>query len=112
MKGGVLAMKHLRYSISSIAALSVLFILASCGMPSSTCIVPTNHMVRLRAIATDLPARHKVGEVVNIDQIFEITVNKVTTSPGTQFFRPYKGNYFLLVNVSIKNISSENQTIM
>ena len=74
-------MKHLRYSISSIAALSVLFILASCGMPTSIRIVPTNHMARLRAIVTDLPARHKVGEVVNIDQIFEITVNKVTTSP-------------------------------
>jgi len=69
-------------------------------------------MVRLRAIATDLPARHTPGEVVNVDQIFEVTVNKVTTSPGTQFFRPYKDNYFLLVNVSIKNISSENQTIM
>src|SRR5437879_2715040 len=52
----------------------------------------------------------KVGETVKVGDTWEITVNSVKTSPGNDMSKPQKGQY-LLLDVTVKNISNKEQDI-
>lgn len=54
---------------------------------------------------------NKVQQPVNLDN-WTITVNKVSTSKGSEFNQPQKpGDVFLLVDVSLKNNTGSSQTV-
>lgn len=66
--------------------------------------VPTN---------TPMPVTNQhyhVGDVVDIDQKWEITINSVNTNNGSDFIHPKQGNVFLSLTVTAKNISNESET--
>ncbi len=55
-------------------------------------------------------ANHKPSELVNVDDTWDVTVNKVSTSAGDgQMNVPKAGNIFLLIDVTERNISSDQQ---
>jgi hypothetical protein len=57
------------------------------------------------------PSGNVVGKPVQINDTWTVTLNGVTTSKGTQFDAPKAGNTFLVVNVTLKNTSTSNQTV-
>lgn len=54
---------------------------------------------------------HHVGEQVSVASTYLVTVNSVTTSSGDQFLPPKAGDTFLIVDVTFKNISNQEQFV-
>jgi len=52
-----------------------------------------------------------IGKVVKVGSTWEVTVNSVKTSGGDDFTKPASGNTFLIVNVTVHNISNTEQSI-
>lgn len=52
----------------------------------------------------------KVGDTVKTND-FKITVNKVTVSNGGEVIKPKKGNEFLKTDITVENISKEEQAV-
>jgi hypothetical protein len=70
--------------------------------------------VQTAAQATITPAsisaHHKVNETISVDNIWQVTVTKVSTSQGSTLSTPQAGDTLLLIEVSMKNISTQSQT--
>lgn len=62
---------------------------------------------------TSAPAQHfKPGQTVKVGDTWQIVVNKVSTNPGSDIDKPQKtGDTFLLVDVSLKNLSTAEQNV-
>ncbi|UYC93795.1 DUF4352 domain-containing protein [Clostridium perfringens] len=52
----------------------------------------------------------KVGDTIQTKD-FKITVNKVETSEGGEFVKPKDGNEFIKADITIENISKEEQNV-
>ncbi|GAA0069682.1 DUF4352 domain-containing protein [Clostridium sardiniense] len=52
----------------------------------------------------------KVGDTIQTKD-FKIKVNKITTSNGSEFVKPQKGNEFVKVDVTVENTSKEEQAV-
>ncbi|GAC1374091.1 MAG: hypothetical protein NVSMB44_42210 [Ktedonobacteraceae bacterium] len=52
-----------------------------------------------------------VGQVVKVDDTWNVTVNSVKTSQGDQFSVPKSGNTYIIIDVSMKNISTQEQDV-
>ncbi|HVB22419.1 MAG TPA: DUF4352 domain-containing protein [Ktedonobacteraceae bacterium] len=62
--------------------------------------------------ATSAPTTFKVGQVVSVGNTWQITVLSAKTDAGGQFNTLQKaGDVFLIIQVSVKNISSQSQTM-
>jgi hypothetical protein len=58
------------------------------------------------------PSTFKVGQVVSVGNTWQITVLSAKTDAGGQYNSPQTaGDVFLIVTVSVKNISSQSQTM-
>lgn len=56
-------------------------------------------------------AKHfTVGQTVKVGDVWEITINSVKPDAGTQYIKPKAGDTFLLVDVSMMNLSGKEQT--
>jgi uncharacterized protein DUF4352 len=53
----------------------------------------------------------KVGDQVKVGDTYIVTVNSFKTNPGDDVFQPKAGNMFVVVDVSIKNVSSQEQNL-
>ncbi len=53
----------------------------------------------------------KVGDQVKVGDTFIVTINSFKTSKGDDFDQPKSGNTFVIVDMTIKNISNEEQDI-
>jgi uncharacterized protein DUF4352 len=53
----------------------------------------------------------KVGQQVKVGDTYVVTVNSVKTDAGDDVFKPKDGNTFLIVDVSLKNVSSKEQDL-
>ncbi|HEX6543612.1 MAG TPA: DUF4352 domain-containing protein [Ktedonobacterales bacterium] len=53
----------------------------------------------------------KVGDQVKVGDTFIVTINSFKTSPGDEFDKPKSGNVFVVVDLSIKNVSKDEQNI-
>ncbi|GHO44565.1 DUF4352 domain-containing protein [Ktedonospora formicarum] len=85
--------------------------LLACGADSNTN-TGTTSTSSTQTTDQQQPAKHfKVGETVKVGDTWEITVNKVSTSSGADFITPPAGKKYLLVNVTVKNISNKEQVI-
>jgi hypothetical protein len=52
-----------------------------------------------------------VGQVVKVGDIWNVTVNSVKKSAGDEFSKPKSGNTYLIVDLTMKNISSQEQEV-
>ena len=52
----------------------------------------------------------KIGDTIKVKD-FEIKVNKIKVSKGDEISKPKKGNEYLCVDITVKNISDEEQTV-
>ena len=86
---------------------------ASTGNQSSQNSTTTQSNQSQAVTPTAAPAAQhfKVGQTVKVGDTWEVTVNSVKTSQGGDFDQPKAGNTYLLVNVSLKNVSSQEQTV-
>lgn len=53
----------------------------------------------------------KVGDQVKVGNTFIVTINSFKTSKGDEFDKPKSGNVFVVVDLTIKNVSNEEQDI-
>lgn len=53
----------------------------------------------------------KVGDQVKVGSTYIVTVNSFKTNPGDEFTKPKSGNKFVVVDLTIKNISNEEQDV-
>ena len=53
----------------------------------------------------------KVGDQVKVGDTFIVTVNSFKTNPGDDIFKPKSGNKFVVVDVTLKNVSSKEQDV-
>jgi DNA-binding Xre family transcriptional regulator len=52
-----------------------------------------------------------VGQVVKVGDVWDVTVNSVKTSKGDQFSVPKSGNTYLIIDLTMKNISAQEQNV-
>jgi hypothetical protein len=91
-------------------------VLATCGIIGMAASAGGSHVVATSTATqpattdTSNASTYKVGQTVNVDSTWNVTINKVSTNAGDgQFNVPKSGNTFLLVDVTEKNISSDQQ---
>lgn len=53
----------------------------------------------------------KAGDQVKVGNTYVVTVNSAKISQGDDVFQPKSGNTFLIVDVSLKNVSSQEQNV-
>lgn len=53
----------------------------------------------------------KVGDQVKVGDNFVVTVNSVKTNQGDDITQPKSGNTFVIVDVTIKNVSNQKQDV-
>lgn len=61
--------------------------------------------------STSAPKHFKVGDQVKVGSTYVVTVNSVKTSAGDDISKPKAGNTFLVVDVTLKNVSSAEQNV-
>ena len=54
---------------------------------------------------------YKVGDVANVGNIWSVTVNSVKASNGQNYSTPMSGNVYLLIDVSLKNVSNKARVV-
>jgi hypothetical protein len=94
--------------------ISCLCILVGCGSTSSNQgTATTPQPTSTKSTPTSAPAQHfKVGQVVNVGNTWQVTIESAKTSPHGQYSQPqHAGNVFLIFQVSVKNVSSQEQNI-
>jgi hypothetical protein len=52
-----------------------------------------------------------VGQVVKVGDIWNVTVNSVKKSPGDAISQPKSGNIYLIIDVTMKNVSTQEQNV-
>lgn len=82
--------------------------LAACGDTTAN----SGSIVTPGTTPTTAPTKHfKVGDTVKVGSVWQMKINSVKTSQGQDFSTPKAGNVFLLIDVSLTNISSQEQNI-
>ncbi len=61
--------------------------------------------------STSSTKHFKVGDQVKVGDNFVVTVNSVKTSHGDDITQPKSGNIFLIVDVTVKNVSNQKQNV-
>lgn len=61
--------------------------------------------------ASNSSKHFKVGDQVKVGNTYVVTVNSVKTSQGDDITQPQSGNTFLIVDVTLKNISNQEQDV-
>lgn len=51
--------------------------------------------------------KYAIGETVNVDDL-QIVINEVKEIPGTQYFEPEEGKRFILVDLTLDNLGSDD----
>lgn len=61
---------------------------------------------------TQTPIPHlKVGQTVKVNATWEATLDDARTSQGQDYFTPRPGTIYLIIDVSLKNLSSSEQDV-
>jgi hypothetical protein len=53
----------------------------------------------------------KVGDQVKVGNTYIVTVNSVKTSQGDEVIQPKSGNTFMIIDVTLKNVSNKEQDV-
>lgn len=99
--------QRLGLAVSALAVSAVLFM--ACG---GTGAANTGSAVTGSDGTTSTAVKHfKVGQQVKVGNTFIVTVNSFKTNPGDQFEQPKSGDEYVIVDVTLKNVSSKEQDI-
>ncbi len=105
---------HKRTWVLLFAVLALIGSLLACGesSPANTG-TSVNSSSSSGSTPTGAPAQHfKVGQTVKVGDTWQITVDSAKTSTGSEFNKPQKsGDVFLVIIVTMKNLSSQEQTV-
>lgn len=84
--------------------------LAACGGDTTA---NTGAIVTPGTTPTPAPAQKhfKVGDTVKVGNVWQIKINNVKSSQGQDFSVPQPGHVFLLIDVSLTNISTSEQNV-
>jgi hypothetical protein len=102
-----------------IAALIIVFFIgytvgANTHAVTTATLTATATPVPTRPVATPTPpqivAHYQVGQTLQIDGTWQVAITTVHTSSGDQYTKPKPGNTFLLIEIAMKNISSQQLT--
>lgn len=96
--------------ILSVCVLVLAGVMLACG--ASTDNQTSTVVAKTTAAPTTAPvqAKHfKAGDVVKVGDTWQVTVNSIATNPGDQFTTPKAGNQFVVVDVTVKNLSSQSK---
>lgn len=98
--------------------LSLLGVLAlvimACGESSAntgTSVGSSTSTVQKNTGSTGGAKHFKVGDQVKVGDTYIVTINSFKTNPGDEFFKPKAGNVFVVIDVSFKNVSSEEKNL-
>ena len=88
----------------------VALVIIACGAASDT--ASNSGTTTSGGTSSTTKSQHfKVGQQVKVGDTYVVTVNSVKTDAGDDVFKPKDGNTFLIVDVSVKNVSSKEQTL-
>lgn len=83
---------------------------ANTGSASSSTSTSTGSKGSSAATATSAAPQHfKVGDQVKVGSTYIVTVNSVKASQGGEFDQPKAGNQYMIVDVTVQNVSSKEQ---
>ncbi len=85
--------------------------LLACGESNNTGSLAGTSNASSQSQSTATTQHFKVSDVVKVGDTWQVTVNKVKTSHGDDIIQPESGNIFVIINVTVKNISDKAQTI-
>jgi hypothetical protein len=107
-----LSLRTASYRIRGLVTLGVVVlaggVILACGSASAN----TGTTTGGSSNSNNSSSKHfKVGDQVKVGDSFVVTVNSVKTSNGDEISQPKAGNTFLVVDVSVKNVSSKEQNI-
>jgi hypothetical protein len=108
--------KRLRWIIVGIIATVVLFVCIGSALAthSNNTGTVTQTTQSSGAGNTPIPAQNqhfKVGQVVKVGDSWDMTVNSLKTNQGQGFDTPKNGTVYLLIDVTLKNISTSEQAV-
>jgi flagellar basal body-associated protein FliL len=85
--------------------IGVFALISNAAKNTSTVTVPSGN--------TPVPSTQHftVGQIVKIDDTWDVTLNSVKTSSGDQYSAPKSGNTYLIIDLTMKNISSQEQNV-
>lgn len=84
--------------------------LLACGESSNTGTSTSTNGANTSSTPT-APAKHfKVGDTVKVGDAWQVVVNSVKTDNGGQYSSLKSGDVYLLIDVSLSNISNKEQT--
>lgn len=90
-------------------------VIMACGGSSSantgTTTTSTSSSTNSTSTQSNAPQRFKVGDQVKVGSTYVVTVNSFTTNQGDDVFKPKDGNTFVIADVTIKNVSSQEQNV-
>jgi hypothetical protein len=98
------------------ALIIVLFIGYTVGTNShsGTTATPTATITPTRPVPTPTPTvpqtHYQIGQTLQIDGIWQVAIISVRSSSGDQYTKPKAGNTFVLIDVDMKNLTSQQLT--
>jgi uncharacterized lipoprotein YehR (DUF1307 family) len=109
-------MQHMRRLLLYFVIIVVIMVFTACGSPTpntGTSVATTSTPSPGNTpTATPTPVGHfKVGQTVNVGNLDQVTVNSVKTETGEQYITPTPGNIYLLIDITVKNISTAEQQL-
>ncbi len=105
---------HKRFLIIGFALVLLVGSLLACGESSTNTGTATNTSSPSGSTPTSAPAQQhfKVGQTVKVGDMWQITVDSAKTSTGSEFNKPQQsGDVFLVIVVTMKNLSSQEQDV-
>jgi hypothetical protein len=101
-------MKHLR-NLLGLALLGLVLVLVGCGSTVQSGTTVTAQPAQPQPTATKAVAIPVVGKSYVVNSTWTVTVNGAKTSQGSDYVTPKSGNVFLIVDVTLKNTSTQVQ---
>lgn len=84
-------------------------VIMACGESSSN--TGTSVTSTATSSGSNTSSHFKVGDQVKVGNTYMVTVNSFKTNAGDDIFKPKAGNTFVVVDVSIKNVSNQEQNL-
>jgi hypothetical protein len=104
---------HKRFLVIGFCLVVLFGSLLACGEASNNTgtAVNSNSSSSSGSTPTSAPAQHfKIGQTVKVGSDWQVVVDSAKTSTGSEFNKPQKaGDVYLIITVSMKNISSQEQ---
>ncbi|HEU5348582.1 MAG TPA: DUF4352 domain-containing protein [Ktedonobacterales bacterium] len=104
--------QSLRMMLPLLSLLGVLaLVIMACGSSSTNAGTSVGSSSANSSSSSSNSKHFKVGDQVKVGDTYVVTVNSFKTNPGDEISKPKSGNVFVVVDLTIKNVSSEEQSV-